>query len=69
MILRLAFNGAVHTAGGVAFGVTTALAAYTVAHFARRCAGRLRHGDHADHAPPPAQPSAPPPPPQATPPL
>ena len=66
MILRLAFNGAVHTAGGVALGVTTALAAYTVAHFARRGAGRLRHRASTEPAPAPSTPA---PPPQGTPPL
>lgn len=36
MILRLAANAAIHTAGGVALGLTAALAACTVAQVAQR---------------------------------
>lgn len=36
MILRLAANAAIHTAGGVALGLTAALATCTVAQVAQR---------------------------------
>lgn len=42
MILRLAVNGAVHTAGGVAMGITMVLAACTVAQVANRGRKRLQ---------------------------
>ncbi len=40
MILRLATSAAIHTAGGVVFGVTAALAACTLAQAARHMAER-----------------------------
>ncbi len=47
MILRLAVNAAIHTAGGVALGLTAALAACTVAQVAQRgiqCERKRRTG-------------------------
>ena len=59
MILRLARNAALHTAGGVVFGVTAALAACTVAQLARRGIQCQRKGKDGLDDFPPASPSDP----------
>ncbi|MFO7757591.1 MAG: hypothetical protein R6V26_03780 [Roseovarius sp.] len=59
MILRLAANAAIHTAGGVALGVTAALAACTVAQVARHGMQRQRRGKTGLDDVPPASPSDP----------
>lgn len=59
MILRLATNAAVHTAGGVVLGVTAALAACTVAQVARHAVQRQRNGMTDLDDIPPASPSDP----------
>lgn len=58
MILRLATNAAIHTAGGVALGVTAALAACTVAQIVQRGVQqqRKRGSDFDDLAPNPSDP-------------
>lgn len=63
MILRLAANAAVSTAGGVVFGVTAALAACTVAQVVQRGMRRQRKSglDDIASAPPQGGPSASPP--------
>jgi hypothetical protein len=61
MILRLAANAAVHTAGGVVFGVTAALAACTVARAGAE-AMRRAPARKTDAAPPSPMPSYAPPP-------
>jgi len=56
MILRLATNAAIHTAGGVVFGVTAALAACTVAQVVQRGVRRQRNGmPDLDDVPPASQ--------------
>ncbi len=59
MILRLAANTAIHTAGGVALGVTAALAACTVAQIAQRGMQCQRKGKTGLDDIPPASPSEP----------
>ena len=59
MILRLAANAAIHTAGGVALGVTAALAACTVAQVAQRGLQCQRKGRTGLDDIPPASPSDP----------
>ena len=62
MILRLAANTAIHTAGGVIMGVTIALAACTVAQVLQRGTRRaMGTGDtsaNVSPSPPPNPPSA-----------
>jgi|GEM_PF-1699350 hypothetical protein len=59
MILRLATNAAIHTAGGVVLGVTAALAACTVAQVVQRGVQRQRNGMTDLDDVPPASPSDP----------
>lgn len=59
MILRLAASAAIHTAAGVALGVTAALAACTVAQVARRGMQCQRTGRSGLDDIPPASPSDP----------
>ena len=59
MILRLATNAAIHTAGGVVLGVTAALAACTVAQVVQRGAKRQGKGLTNPGDVPPASPSEP----------
>jgi hypothetical protein len=62
MIIRLAGNAAVHTVGGVIFGVTAVLAACTVAQAAAVAARRAqgpRHAAPAEDMAPSAAPSGP----------
>ncbi len=61
MILRLAANAAVHTAGGVAMGVTAVLAACTVAQVAKKGAeraGLAPGGNSGSMTVPPSSPAA-----------
>jgi hypothetical protein len=62
MILRLAANTSIHTAGGVIMGVTVVLAACTVAQVVQRgarCAmGMGNTADTMPPAPPPNPPAA-----------
>lgn len=59
MIIRLAANAAIHAAGGVALGVTAALAACTVAQIAQRGMQCQRNGKTNLDDIPPASPSDP----------
>ena len=61
MILRLAANTAIHTAGGVAMGVTVVLAACTVAQVAKKGAERMGMGPGTASSTTPVSPSSPPP--------
>jgi hypothetical protein len=62
MILRLATNAAVHTAGGIVLGVTAALAACTVARVGVEAMRRAPSRDTGGSAPSPMPSYAPPPP-------